>query len=654
MAKEFKQKKKDVALVFGITKDYTFALANTLIGLTKHNKKFWDDIIVYHDGVPEYEQESINKIVKVKFVDLSESEYFQKISESSIETIKKYTIATFYRYECLNLLSEYRQTIWNDVDILIQDDISDLLKFGETNGVAFSAALPGFVTGSAFSKFNNDYEMFRPLWNVGIMVLSDKLTNYKEIYEWCMKASIKYGDMLLWPDLGVLNIALQEFGIEPENIDTDKYVCLPTFKLANKAAIIHAYGDKKFWNDLEYMQKYPEWTQNAIEWSKNLYKNIQNRVPLVSCIMSCYERYDYLIDSIRSLLAQTYVNYEIIVVLEKSKTQDKIAKILEDFNDERIKIIKNTKKLGFAASLNVGIDVAKGKYIARMDDDDLCSPRRFAAQVNFMEKRPELGIVGSDVTAFGRINDRFSAFSENRYIKAATLFYTAFMHPTVMMRKSMMDKHGLRYDPDYFTEDYELWSRAVYLFETANIPDCLVHYRLHADQATNNDAIMYCSHKRVMENQLKKYLGLDLTENEIGTIQIPHRDLLGNFADTDGVFSLRERTIKKVLDANKKLGVYDEEALEYVINWGTPDGMTTNISKDNVEINKDNVEKAGLKKKMKNALKSTVGPVYNRLLNKMEAMVSSRNEELRANLQNQIDDIKKRVRENETKEDRVK
>lgn len=632
------KKKKNVALVFGITKDYTFALANVLIGLKRHNQKFWDDIIVYHDGVSDYEQKSINEIMAVKFVDLSESEHFQKIAESNIETMEKYSIAAFYRYECLNLLDEYHQVIWNDVDILIRQDISALTEFGKKSGVAFSIALSDFVVGSAFRKFNDDYEMFRPLWNDGIMVLTDSFAEYKEAYKWCIKTTLEYEDMLMWPDLAVLNMMLQEFKIEPENIELNKYVCLPTAEGAENAAIIHAYGDRKFWNDLEYMEKNPEWSENAIEWSKILYKNAKEKSPMVSCIMSCYERYDYLVEAVKTVLMQSYANFELIVVLEKSKAQRQIEKVLKGINDPRIVIINNKEKLGFAASLNVGIEAAKGDYIARMDDDDLTTPCRFAKQVKYMEEHPKVGVVGGNMEVFGVNDGEFLTFKDADFIKANTLFATPFLHPTVMLKKRIMDEKGLRYDPNYFTEDYELWSRAVYVCETANLPEILTFYRSHANQSTAiNDIKVHESHKRVMRNQLKKYLKLDLTENEIETVQI-RKDCISKVEDIDGAFALRMRTIDKIIKANRIHKVYNEDALKYVINWGKPN----RFGGKGMEI----VEENKLKKRLKSMIKPLINPIYGRAIGKVETMMMNHDEELRLELQKQIDDINEEGRKN--------
>lgn len=633
-------KKKNVALVFGITKDYTFALANVLFGLKKYNKKFWDDIIVYHDGVADYEQRAINEILPVSFIDLSKTEHFVDILESKIGTMEKYSVAAFYRYECLKLLDDYHKVIWNDVDILIQGDISGLLDYAKEKGLAFSIAKSNFVMGSSLKRLVKDYKMFVPLWNDGLMVLDDKLKNYQEIYEWCISATKKYEKELLWPDLAILNLMLQEFDIEPENIDPDKYVCLPTSKKAKEAAIVHAYGDRKFWNDLEYMKLYPIWMKDSIKWSKMAYKNVSSDIPLVSCVMSCYERYDYLEESINSLLAQSYPNFEIIVVLEKAKNQAKIAEFLTGFKDSRIKVIKNKEKLGFAASLNVGIDAAKGEFIARMDDDDVAMSRRFSMQVRYLSEHPKVGIVGGNMEVFGRNEGKFMTFKDYEAIKAMTLIGTPFMHPTVMMRKSYLDKNKLRYDPEYFTEDFELWSRAVYLFECANIPEVLTFYRSHEMQATGggldtNENKIHGSHKRIVKRQLLERLGLDLDDNGIELIQT-RRNRIYEVADIEGAVKWRKEAVHKVLVANEERKAYDVRALEYVLNYGAPteDGEMEIVEKKVLPI-----EPSLVKKGMRRLMRPILKPVYGRIFGRAEELMIAHDEELRFELQKQLDEI---------------
>ena len=219
------KKKKKVALVFGITTNHLFALANTLIGLLKHNDKFWDDIIVYYDKLKKRDIDNINKITNCKFIQYSKKDYLNKISE---EAIKKYSEACFYRYECFNLLNEYETVIWNDVDILIKGDISGLLNYGNKSGLALTENTSGFNNEANFVKLIMDYNMFVPLYNSGIIVLKDSLPNYDKMHDWCVNKTAQYSEYLRWPDQGIINILIQEFNIPIEKIDINKYCCHPS------------------------------------------------------------------------------------------------------------------------------------------------------------------------------------------------------------------------------------------------------------------------------------------------------------------------------------------------------------------------------------------------------------------------------------------
>ena len=128
--------KKELAIVFGITSDYDFALANVLIGIKKHfNYKNEYDIIVYHDGLNEEIKETLNKIMPCTFFKFKSRVNEKLLSE---ENLKLYSNMCLARFECFDLLKKYRKVIWHDVDILIQDDFSELLKLGEKSGLAMT------------------------------------------------------------------------------------------------------------------------------------------------------------------------------------------------------------------------------------------------------------------------------------------------------------------------------------------------------------------------------------------------------------------------------------------------------------------------------------------------------------------------------------
>ena len=156
--------KKRCALVFGITNNYMFALANTLIGLKKNNSVFWDDIIVYIDQISEQQKDSINKILKVNFVKINSDSY----NKLNTKAIQKYSVAAFYRYECFKLLDDYETVIWNDVDILIKGDISGLQNYGTESGFAATRTMGNFNIEANFKKLILKYDMFDKLYNSGI------------------------------------------------------------------------------------------------------------------------------------------------------------------------------------------------------------------------------------------------------------------------------------------------------------------------------------------------------------------------------------------------------------------------------------------------------------------------------------------------------
>lgn len=559
-------KKQNVALVFGITSNYVFALANTLIGLVKHNNKFWNDIIIYYDSIKPEEMENINKITECTFVNFSDVKFLNKVSK---ELLDKYSEACFYRYECFNLLNKYKTVIWNDVDILIQGDISGLLEYGKESGFAATLNTLGLNIEANFNKLILDYNMFAPLYNSGILVLTDSLPNYEKMCDWCVTATKTYSEFLRWPDQGIINLMLQEFNIVVDQIDINKYCCHPSHdQYIKHAAIIHAYGDNKFWTDPSYQEKFPEWVENDTEWkeryvsSKSIEKKDTSNCPLVSCIMSTYNRYEYLGESVRSILDQTYINIELIVVLEKCENQSKIEKLLKGIKDKRIVVICNTERLGFAASLNVGIEAAQGKYIARMDDDDISLPTRFEKQVEYMESHPEVGICGTNAKFFGNETAVIGVETDPEVLKVITLYRTPFIHPTIMMRKDLIDKYNLRYDPSYFTEDYELWSRAIQYFPIANIDEILLNYRASNNNLTsgNNETKIHASHKKIMANQLNNYLKMVVTDNELETLQ-GRKNVLSNCYNYEETIKIKLHLCSKIIDANKTQKFYDEKIL---------------------------------------------------------------------------------------------
>ena len=192
-----------------------------------------------------------------------------------------------------------------------------------------------------------------------------------------------------------------------------------------------------------------------------------------------YNGETYLVEAIDSVLGQTYGHFELIIIEDGSK--DGSYDVLQRFTDSRVKVIRQAN-MGLAATLNKGIGLAAGKYIARQDQDDISFPTRFEKQVRFLNDHPDYGMVGTraEIWMGNRRTGRVHRHpTENHILKFDLLINNPFVHSSVMIRKTALEKVGL-YSTDPARqppEDYELWSRVARDFKVANLPEILHVYR---------------------------------------------------------------------------------------------------------------------------------------------------------------------------------
>ena len=209
--------------------------------------------------------------------------------------------------------------------------------------------------------------------------------------------------------------------------------------------------------------------------------------PEISVIMSVYNGEEYLEQAIDSVLSQTFENFELIVIDDCST--DKTNEILNKYaeKDKRVKVHRNEPNLRLPKSLNKAISLAEGKYIARMDADDICLPERLRLQYEFMEEKSDVALssckfltVKNGVSAIGAAGGRCDCES----LKAMLLVTNPVLHPGVMGKAEVFKK--LLYDTSLTcTEDLEIWARMVkegYKIEI--LPEYLMIYRLHDKQIT--------------------------------------------------------------------------------------------------------------------------------------------------------------------------
>ena len=207
-------------------------------------------------------------------------------------------------------------------------------------------------------------------------------------------------------------------------------------------------------------------------------------VPLVSVLMPVYNTAPYLREAMDSMLSQTFTDYELIVLDDCSP--DDAEAILDTYTDPRIVRYKGEKNAGLSNVLNVGIGMARGKYIARMDSDDISLPNRLQVQVDYLETHPEVDLVSVGMLLFGAREDVWVRELGFEKVKINALFHSPVLHASSVWRKDAFENQGLRFRQERVpAEDYDLWARALVKgLKLVNLPDVLYKYRMHLSQAT--------------------------------------------------------------------------------------------------------------------------------------------------------------------------
>jgi len=209
----------------------------------------------------------------------------------------------------------------------------------------------------------------------------------------------------------------------------------------------------------------------------------QSKIPKITVLMPIYNCDLYIKEAIDSILNQTFMDFEFIIIDDAST--DNTVFIVKRYNDSRIKLIEKEKNSGYTNSLNYGLSIARGEYIARMDGDDISLPERFIKQVHILDKNPNLVLCGTlfSIIGTGKV---ISLPERHDEIKIALLKYCCFGHPTVMMRKSILDEFSLIYDYNKEpAEDYDLWTRLLSLGQLHNLQEVLLNYRVHNSQVSH-------------------------------------------------------------------------------------------------------------------------------------------------------------------------
>ncbi|AIF50652.1 glycosyltransferase [Pelosinus sp. UFO1] len=290
-------------------------------------------------------------------------------------------------------------------------------------------------------------------------------------------------------------------------------------------------------------------------------RNFQGMIPKVSVIMPVYNAEDYLSQAIESILGQTFTDFEFIIIDDGST--DNSLNIIKTYNDSRIILIRNETNLKLIASLNKGMNLANGKYIARMDADDISLPERLARQVEFMDQHPNVAVCGTWVELFGECEQSFWHFPDNPDVaKCVLLFGCCIAHPSAMLRRTILET-GLCYSDLYpHAEDYGFWVQIAKKFDITSLPQVLLKYRISGNQKSAKDAQQVIDGAAKIQLEQINALGIEPTEQEcLLHWTISQKQFIPNVSFTHAVLAW----LTKLKEANSFLHYYPEPAFSEIL-----------------------------------------------------------------------------------------
>ena len=280
-----------------------------------------------------------------------------------------------------------------------------------------------------------------------------------------------------------------------------------------------------------------------------------NNPPKISVLLPVYNAEKYIEQAIQSILNQTFSDFELIIINDGST--DNSLDIIKTIIDRRIVII-DQKNMGLITSLNNGIKISKGEFVARMDADDVALPHRFKEQLKLFSENVNLGLCGSSTENFGAVSSRTIRSGNDQFLKSYLLFGPPFAHPSIMMKRSILIKNNITYNSNFIhCEDFAMWSDMANYCDFSNVVDVLVKYRVHPEQVTNQySSVVLDAHYKICCNNLKSL-----------SIKLPKKDFLAYIAKqkhTSGFKGILDVYLR-IISSNNIIMEYNNEKLEQVI-----------------------------------------------------------------------------------------
>ncbi len=291
-------------------------------------------------------------------------------------------------------------------------------------------------------------------------------------------------------------------------------------------------------------------------------KNIN--IPAISVLMPVYNAEKYLNDAINSILSQSFTDFEFLIIDDGST--DKSPEIIKSFQDPRIVFIQKASNTGLIDTLNFGVEQSKGKYIARMDADDISLKDRFLLQHKYLEENQDVLVLGTFYKIVGTNQDTSGFPVSHNEVKVFTLTGCPVGHPTVLIRKEVFTVHGIWYDQNYLhAEDYDLWVRILEVGKIENIPQVLLEYRVHEEQVSSKEKeVQNNASDKILVRLLRKSISFD---NKKYSQEFACKILLNRTSRIScGDLILLKALINDLYSSNIQLKFYDNASLEKLLN----------------------------------------------------------------------------------------
>jgi len=317
----------------------------------------------------------------------------------------------------------------------------------------------------------------------------------------------------------------------------------------------------------------------------------------VCVILPVYNGQEFILESVQSVLKQTYKDF-VLYVIDDGST-DKSLQCLDQIKDQRLKVVENGTNKGLIHTLNRGLELAQSaEYIARMDADDITHPNRLGLQVQLLDEMKAVGVVGTRANIFGNgLNERKLKVPEREdRILPAFICRNPIIHPSVMMRGSVIFNAQLRYDssfPKY--EDYKLWIDMFNICGFYNMPQYLLNYRRHSGNVTAAANYKLAEDKALFLRLLTEYAGkfdaiFDETELEcLAIISSTYRWQLNTRLTVDEIYRSIITVLYKHQDLRidkKYLGSFLlERALVYLVKCKRYNDLIKLVGMVNVKMN---------------------------------------------------------------------